>query len=269
MANYDERYKFTGKERDAETGYDYFGARYYASGNLSWLSVDPHADNYPNISPYAYAAWNPIKYVDPDGRDNYRYDHKTGDFVLQEKTNDNFDQIGKYKYNRKTGEYEPKYYRFKKDIDGKPIQKFYSAHRNTDGKIAKGILSDGLNIKQSGKTFVLNQTSPTEADYFKFALLLDKVAGVEISGYTYNNKAVHFDSYKNNSYNRSKTYIFTFPEGYQNIQHFHTHGHAGYSEAIQPSKDYDIPFKNQMISKNPGKDILFLILHNYGAPIRY
>ena len=26
---YDERFKFTGKERDAETGYDYFGARYY------------------------------------------------------------------------------------------------------------------------------------------------------------------------------------------------------------------------------------------------
>lgn len=32
-----------------------------------WLSVDPLADNYPGISPYAYAAWNPIKYVDPDG----------------------------------------------------------------------------------------------------------------------------------------------------------------------------------------------------------
>ena len=67
---YDERYKFTGKERDWETGYDYFGARYYASGNLSWLSVDPLADKYPNISPYAYAAWNPIKYVDPDGMEN-------------------------------------------------------------------------------------------------------------------------------------------------------------------------------------------------------
>ena len=46
-AGYDERYKFTGKERDAETGYDYFGARYYASGNLSWLSVDPLADENP------------------------------------------------------------------------------------------------------------------------------------------------------------------------------------------------------------------------------
>ena len=33
-----------------------------------WLSVDPLSDKYPGISPYAYAAWNPIKYVDPDGR---------------------------------------------------------------------------------------------------------------------------------------------------------------------------------------------------------
>ena len=34
-----------------------------------WLSVDPMADKYPNISPYAYCAWNPVKLVDPDGRD--------------------------------------------------------------------------------------------------------------------------------------------------------------------------------------------------------
>ena len=32
-----------------------------------WLSVDPLSDKYPGISPYAYAAWNPVKYVDPDG----------------------------------------------------------------------------------------------------------------------------------------------------------------------------------------------------------
>ena len=59
---------FTAKERDMETGYHYFGARYYWSSVLTgWLSVDPMADKYPNISPYAYCAWNPIKLVDPDG----------------------------------------------------------------------------------------------------------------------------------------------------------------------------------------------------------
>ena len=35
-----------------------------------WLSVDPLADKYPNISPYAYCNWNPIKFVDPDGMEN-------------------------------------------------------------------------------------------------------------------------------------------------------------------------------------------------------
>ena len=66
---YNERFKFTGKERDEETGYDYFGARYYSSALPMWLSVDPLSDDYPNITPYAYCSWNPIKYVDPNGRE--------------------------------------------------------------------------------------------------------------------------------------------------------------------------------------------------------
>jgi len=61
---------FTGKERDSETGFSYFGARYYDSDLMTgWLSVDPLADKYPNISPYAYCGWNPVKLVDPDGRE--------------------------------------------------------------------------------------------------------------------------------------------------------------------------------------------------------
>jgi len=65
---YDERYKFTGKERDDETGYDFFGARYLSSILSHWLSVDPLSDKYPSISPYAYCAWNPIRFIDPDGK---------------------------------------------------------------------------------------------------------------------------------------------------------------------------------------------------------
>ena len=43
---YDERFKFTGKERDEETGYDYYGARFYWQVG-TWLSVDPLAGDYP------------------------------------------------------------------------------------------------------------------------------------------------------------------------------------------------------------------------------
>lgn len=59
---------FTGKERDEETGYGYFGARYMDHGLLtSFISVDRYASKYPSISPYAYCAWNPIRLTDPTG----------------------------------------------------------------------------------------------------------------------------------------------------------------------------------------------------------
>ena len=61
---------FTGKERDEETGYGYFGARYMDHELMTgWLSVDPMADKYPSMSPYNYCAWNPVKLVDLDGRE--------------------------------------------------------------------------------------------------------------------------------------------------------------------------------------------------------
>ena len=70
---------FTGKERNAETGYGYFahqarGAHHGARDmdhefTTMWLSVDPMSDKCPSVSPYAYCAWNPMKLVDPDGRE--------------------------------------------------------------------------------------------------------------------------------------------------------------------------------------------------------
>ena len=67
--NYNERYKFTGKERDQESGYDYFGARYYWSDYAHFITPDPLSDNDPGISSYAYCHWNPIGFVDPDGEE--------------------------------------------------------------------------------------------------------------------------------------------------------------------------------------------------------
>ena len=66
-SGYDERFKFIGKERDLESGYDYFGARYLATTFLHFTSPEPLLDDYLQISPYSYAAWNPIKYYDFKG----------------------------------------------------------------------------------------------------------------------------------------------------------------------------------------------------------
>ena len=62
---------FTGKERDSETGYGYFGARYMDHELLTmWLSIDPMSDKYPSISPYSYCNWNPLIALDPNGMDS-------------------------------------------------------------------------------------------------------------------------------------------------------------------------------------------------------
>ncbi|MBO2526110.1 MAG: hypothetical protein CW341_10530 [Bacteroidetes bacterium] len=60
---------FSAKERDTETGYSYFGSRYYNSDLSIWLSVDPMSEKYPSLSSYSYCANNPIKLVDPNGEE--------------------------------------------------------------------------------------------------------------------------------------------------------------------------------------------------------
>ena len=61
------RYTFSAKEKDKNTGYHYFGARYYDSEVSVWLSVDPMVSGFPGISPYAYCYNNPMNYVDEWG----------------------------------------------------------------------------------------------------------------------------------------------------------------------------------------------------------
>ena len=67
-----DSYKFTGKERDTESGNDYFGARYYASSMGRWLSpdkpfADQHTSNPQSWNLYAYGRNNPLKNVDLNG----------------------------------------------------------------------------------------------------------------------------------------------------------------------------------------------------------
>lgn len=65
---------FTGKERDAETGLDYFGARYLSNAQGRFTSPDvPLLDQGPSDPQswnlYSYVRNNPLKFIDPTGND--------------------------------------------------------------------------------------------------------------------------------------------------------------------------------------------------------
>ena len=70
-------YKFTGKERDAESGLDFFGARFYSSAMGRWMSPDwadkpepvPYADlaDPQSLNLYGYVRNNPMSHADADG----------------------------------------------------------------------------------------------------------------------------------------------------------------------------------------------------------
>ncbi len=114
LFSYKNALTFTGKEKDSLrlipqsgglcgarltsppdlfTRFYYFGARYY-DPSLSglFLSVDPMSDKYPNLSPYAYCAWNPVKLVDPDGE---MFDSLSAGYVkiFESTTNELIDRI--------------------------------------------------------------------------------------------------------------------------------------------------------------------------------
>jgi RHS repeat-associated protein len=84
---FNSSYTFSAKERDLETGYSYFGARYYDAGLSVWLSVDPMAWKYPNWSNYLYCRNRPIILIDPNGL----FDIETGTI----EKGDNLTQIAK------------------------------------------------------------------------------------------------------------------------------------------------------------------------------
>jgi RHS repeat-associated protein len=67
--SFSTNYLFNAKELDNETGLYYYGARYLDPTVAMWLSVDPMWEKYAGISPYAYCLGNPLKLVDPTGRD--------------------------------------------------------------------------------------------------------------------------------------------------------------------------------------------------------
>ncbi|MBL7703903.1 MAG: RHS repeat-associated core domain-containing protein [Taibaiella sp.] len=64
-----KRYRYTGKERDEESGLYYHGARYYIPWLCRWTAIDPMESKYAGMSPYNYFFNNPIMFNDLNGAD--------------------------------------------------------------------------------------------------------------------------------------------------------------------------------------------------------
>ena len=76
-----KRYRYTGKEKDAESGLYFYGERFYAAWTCRFISVDPLAGYFPFYTPFNYAGNKPIGKVDIDGmqEENKKPIKKQGD----------------------------------------------------------------------------------------------------------------------------------------------------------------------------------------------
>ena len=96
-------YKYNGKELDRTHGLDWYdyGARHMAPDAGRFTTIDPMAEKYYHLSPYAYCANNPVRYVDPNGTDIWDID-VNGNVVNSTKT-DEYDMIRMVNSNQEIG----------------------------------------------------------------------------------------------------------------------------------------------------------------------
>ena len=97
--------KYQGKEWGAAKGlnlYD-FGARRYDPATGRWLSQDPLAEKYYGHSPYLFCAANPMRYVDPEGKDIWTI-YSNGQIIWKEQ-NDRHYLYYEDEYGKRTNQY--------------------------------------------------------------------------------------------------------------------------------------------------------------------
>ncbi len=249
----DNPYRFGGKEwNDISQSYD-FEARQYSPSLGCFTSIDPLSEKYYSISPYAYCNNNPVNLVDPEGRDIYRIDRKTGYIYLMERTSHKYDQIGNYK---KNGDL----YLLKTNRRGQG--KMLIDH------IEKGILKDGMSFQESDNIIeVGGEAKPTIEGVERFLTELTDLVHKEMGGgyYSHLNNDVITDivvgAYKNNQYRNTnhlglssiaKKYQESFSyKKYRLLYHTHPNDSSFSQTERETPSDKDIRFRNNHLDKYP------------------
>lgn len=90
-----KRYRYTGKERDEETGFAYHGARYYAPWLGRWTAADP-AGFVDGVNVFIYTRNNPLNFVDPFGLSTAKNDESENEQSDEKdaKQNENSEEEG-------------------------------------------------------------------------------------------------------------------------------------------------------------------------------
>lgn len=145
-------FHFTGKERDAESGNDYFGARYYASTMGRFLSPDwsakeepvPYAklDDPQSLNLYAYVGNNPLSRVDKDGHSTLVYDGNSHTITFYDK---NGNEIGHWEAHNNVAIHAPKGEGFQGHFTHGPIQNGTYSIRGADQKGGKQHVGEPAN----------------------------------------------------------------------------------------------------------------------------
>jgi len=192
---------------------------------------------------------------------------------LHQPTNDNFDQVGKFKYDKKSGEYTLQ------------TNKKGEAKTRIDN-VEKGILSDGINFMKNDNVIAIGGEGQASVDGVEaFAVNLSDMVGKEISGAYFSKDGaattthISIGNYQNNTLTESGPSGHTLWQrmnsdsqlGNSITGFFHTHPTIGYSVSDRTSaSEQDKRSRNRELKQMP--HLRFWILThpvNYGDKFPY